>query len=414
MAWSRPDFRRHRHGRSAGVTVANLSVRFVTSEAAIPTDLWDACFPPPLEGRWWYQALEASGLEDQFTFLYAVIEEDAKPVGIAPLFTMMLPLGLTLPQWLRRILSGPARTFAFLADPLALFVGSPCSDEGAVGLLPGIERRDTLLCLQDALEAEVRRRDAAMLVWKDFPEAYEGDFTGLASQRRLFRATGFPGTVVDIPNGRKEDYLASLTAKRRWTLKRKLRRGRDRAAVEIEIVQNPDTTTVLQVSALFRNTYEKAKTKFEHLDQEFFEAIATKGASHFLLLRESDSRQIVAFMLCFDMGSQIINKFIGIDYTKPRDWMLYFRLWDAALDWSLARGAISIQSGQTGYAAKIGIGHRLVPLTSYCHHRNRFLHHVFALIGHRITWRTLDPDLANFLDAHPEAEAPERLELSVR
>ena len=56
-----------------------LSIRFVGSQAEIPAALWDACFPPPLEGRWWYETLEASGLEDQFTFAYAVIEQDGTP-----------------------------------------------------------------------------------------------------------------------------------------------------------------------------------------------------------------------------------------------------------------------------------------------------------------------------------------------
>jgi hypothetical protein len=34
----------------------------------------------------------------------------------------------------------------------------------------------------------------------------------------------------------------------------------------------------------------------------------------------------------------------------------------------------SIQSGQTAYAPKIEMGHRLVPLTNYCHHRSILLH----------------------------------------
>jgi hypothetical protein len=108
------------------------------------------------------------------------------------------------------------------------------------------------------------------------------------------------------------------------------------------------------------------------------------------------------------LGKRIINKFIGIDYRRPRDWMLYFRLWEAALDWGCAQGATSIQSGQTGYAAKIEIGHRLVPLTNYCQHRNRLLHWVFGLFGGRVTWQSLDDDLAHFLKAHPEADAPGR------
>lgn len=382
----------------------DLSVRFAALAAEIPAALWESCFPPPLEGRWWYQTLEQSGLEDQFTFAYAVIHAGDRPVGIAPLFLMTVPLGLTVPEWLRPILSIPARHLPFLADPLTLFVGSPCADEGTLGLLPDWDRRSVLIILQDALEAEARRRNAAMVVWKDFPALWRRDLTWLGRRRRLFRLVGFPGSVVDVPSASKAAYYASLTSKHRTSLKRKLKRGEERVALDAEVVQNPDATTLDEIAALFQQTYEKAPTKFERLDRRFFAAIATTPVAHFVLLRERQSRAIVAFMLCFELGSRIINKYIGLDYARPRDWLLYFRLWDAALDWCFARGATSVQSGQTGYGAKIEIGHHLVPLTNWCWHRNRLLHRAFALFAQRITWRTLDGDLAHFLSAHPEAE----------
>ncbi len=381
-----------------------LSVRFVASEAEIPAALWESCFPPPLEGRWWYQALEAAGLGDQFTFAYAVIHADERPVGIAPLFVMTVPLGLAVPEWLRPILSIPARTLPFLADPRTLFVGSPCAEEGTLGLLAEVDRRTALLCLQDALEAEARRRDAAMIIWKDFPPGYEEDFTWLMGQRRLFRLTGFPGTMIDIPRPSKDAYYASLKSSHRTSLKRKLRRSAERVDIVVETIQNPDDKTLGEIFALFWQTYEKAPTKFERLNREFFKAIAAKPVSHFVLLRERQSGDLIAFKLCFALGDRVIHKFIGIDYRRPRDWMLYFRLWDATLDWCLSRGATSIQTGQTGYAAKIETGHRLVPLTNYCQHRSRIMHGLFALFAKRIRWQTLDDDLARHLAAHPEAD----------
>jgi hypothetical protein len=387
------------------VSVVALTVQFVASEAEVPAALWDACFPPPLEGRWWYQALEASGLEDQFTFAYAVIHDGERPIGIAPLFVMTVPLGLAVPEWLRPILAIPARTLPFLADPRTLFVGSPCGEEGTVGLLAGVDCRAVLLALQDALEAEARRRDAAMIIWKDFPAEYEDDFTWLAGERRLFRLTGFPGTTIDIPRPSKDAYYAALKSSHRTSLKRKLRRSAERVDVAVAVIQNPDDKTLAEIFALFWQTYEKAPTKFERLTRAFFESIAAKPVSYFVLLRERQSGDLIAFKLCFALGDRVIHKFIGIDYRRPRDWMLYFRLWDATLDWCLARGATSIQTGQTGYAAKLETGHRLVPLTNYCQHRGGFMHKLFGVFAKRIRWQTLDDDLARHLAAHPEADA---------
>ena len=74
-----------------------FTVRFVDSAGAIDAALWEQCFRPPLEGLWWYQALESSGLCDQFTFVYAIVEVDGLAAGISPAFLMRFPVSLVAP-----------------------------------------------------------------------------------------------------------------------------------------------------------------------------------------------------------------------------------------------------------------------------------------------------------------------------
>src|SRR5262249_52739972 len=173
-----------------------------------------------------------------------------------------------------------------------------------------------------------------------------------------------------------------------------IRRSHSRVELRTEILQAPGDRVLDEISGLFRQTYERATTRFEELDRSFFAAVGEQPCAHFVVLREPLSNQMVAFMLCFDLGEKIINKFVGFDYRKPREWLLYFRLWDAAVDWAMARGATSLQSGQTGYAPKIETGHRLVPLFNYCAHRNPVVHAIAAALAKRITWSTLDDDPA--------------------
>ena len=78
------------------------------------------------------------------------------------------------------------------------------------------------------------------------------------------------------------------------------------------------------------------------------------------------------------------------------------------MDWALARGAHSIQSGQTGYAAKIEIGHSLIPLNNYCQHRSRIIHAIMGLFARRISWQTLDHDLASLIKANPAVPDQQR------
>ncbi|MDD5298942.1 MAG: GNAT family N-acetyltransferase [Gallionella sp.] len=379
-----------------------FSVEWVPSESGIDQAIWDICFPPPLEGRWWYRALERCGIEDQFQFMYAVVRMRDRPVAIAPAFVMNVPITLVLPPWLLP----PARLLGRIAPSVlyqrTLFAGSPCSDEGTVGMVPGADRLAVLLCVQQALRAQARKLNTSMLVWKDFPATCKNDMEALSRSAGLFRITSFPGTVADLPGPSKEAYFAAMKASRRHLLKKKLRRSAEHVAVDIDVVQQPDAQSMDEIFGLFWQTYEKATTQFERLNRRFFDLIAQEPQSYFIMLREHSTGKLLAFMLCFAFRDHVINKFIGIDYRRPKEWLLYFRLWEAALDWALSRGAGSIQSGQTGYAPKIEIGHKLVPLTNYCAHRNPLVHRIYAAVARTVSWQTLDADLARHIAAHPE------------
>jgi len=380
----------------------SLSIRFVESERQIPADLWQACFPPPLEGRWWFRAMEQGGLEDQFDFFYALVEDEGRIVGIAPAFMMDVGIEMVVPEGvlpLFRLMGKVSRSALYQRT---LFAGSPCSDEGVVGLLPGVDRSTALLALHDAFDAESRRRQASMLVWKDFPAAWNQDFAWLKARRRLFSMHSFPGTEAALGASGRDSYYAGLKSSRRYTMQRKLKRSRQMAELSVEAVQFPDSAVLDEVFALFWQTYEKASTRFEVLNRGFFDRLAELELSHFILLRDVKDGALVAFMLCFVQGEHVINKFIGLDYARPKDWSLYFRLWDAVVDWAGARGATAIQSGQTGYRAKIEMGHRLVPMFNHFRHRNPLVHWVYAKVAAGVNWHTLDKDLALYLKAHPE------------
>jgi GNAT acetyltransferase-like protein len=380
-----------------------FQVEFLETASQIPNGLWDACFQPPAEGRWWYEALDQSGIEDQFTFLYALINHFGSPVGIAPAFFMDVPVDQVAPQEFLRLLRLVGKIMPSVLSQRTLFVGSPILDEGRVGLIPHVNRREVLLALQLALEIKAHDLRAPLIVWKDFPESSSGDFNWLSRQRRLFRVMSLPNTVVEFPSPRKEDYFAALKGTRRRKLKTKLKRSREEVALGVEIVQRPDAKTLDDIFGLFWQTYEKSATKFERLNRKFFEVFAERPATLFIILREKVTGEMIAFMLCFDLGERLTNMFIGMDYRRPKEWMLFFRLWEAVVDLALARGFLAVVSGRSSYEAKIEVGHKLIPLNNYCRHRNFFLHHIYGILAQRVDWASLDEALARFLKAHPDA-----------
>ena len=140
------------------------------------------------------------------------------------------------------------------------------------------------------------------------------------------------------------------------------------------------------------------------MDLRFFERIREQAPARFILQRDPADGALVAFMLVFHLGDRVINKFIGLDYRRGPKAYLYFRLFDAALDFACACSAKELQSGQTGYRAKLDLGHRLVPLFNIFRHKNPVVHVIFRTIGGRVTWHSLDSDLAEYLRAHPEGD----------
>lgn len=380
-----------------------FTIRFRHSQAELPAALWDACFPPSLEGRWWYQVLEASELADQFRFFYAEIALNGEPAGIAPVFLMNAPVDMVMPEAAAAVMRFLGRAWPALQYQRILFVGSPCSDEGTVGFACELDHTAAFSALQDALDTLAAEHKASLIIWKDFRDTDAAVLEHIAPQHGMFRLQSFPGTRLALVSSSKADYFTRLKGSRRHQVRKKMRQSRERANLTKEIVQFPAESVLEEVFGLFMQTYERSDTKFERLGMPFFRQIAAQPVSTFILLREAETGELVAFMLCFHGGDTVINKFIGFDYARPREWLLYFRLWEEALDWTLSQGARNLQSGQTGYAAKIEVGHDLVPLTNFVRHRNGLVNAVFRRVARHITWETLDDDLARHLAAHPEA-----------
>ena len=381
----------------------HLAISWHKRTSEIPDSLWGDCFRPPREGLFWFRALESGKLDDQFTFLFGVLQMDGSPVGIVPAFVFDLPLDLVIPPEIARVLipllRGPLRRLAYQRT---LFIGSVAGEEGSIGLLPGYELSDVAVFIHTAVLAQAAALKAPMLVWKEFPDSARTALDRLLASARAFRVMSHPGTAMPLERGGYQAYLAQQRSARRWKIKDKLRRGAQKLPLTTSIVARPGESELEEMFALFWQTYLRGKTKFERLTPEFFRAIADCDESTFVVQRDAASGKMSSFMLMLDLRERVINQFIGIDYASGADAFLYFRLFEAAYDWACTTKATVLQSGQTGYMAKLDMGHSLVPLWNYCEHRNPLLNRVYRDVAARISWESLDGQLAEYLSAHPE------------
>ena len=376
-----------------GAVPQPLRVHWCASSNDIPGEAWQRCFPPPLEGLWLYAALEQSGLQEQFSFSYAVVRRGTEIVAIAPVFTAVLPISLIAPRLVDLALSLGGPLLRHLRFQKTLFVGCPCADEGTVGIAPGVRLAEVAPTLQRALWERAAECGAASLVWKDFPESSWPDLRALSREAGLCEAVSYPGTRISNIGPDFEAYLARLSGNRRHNLRKKLRLSRDHVDVEVELVTMPDPTLLAEIWRLFQTTYERATTRFERLTETFWEIVSREAQSRCIILRERSSGKAVAFMLAIVQGKRAINKFIGLDYGFGSKAYLYFRLWEEFMRFAIAAGAEEVQSGQTGYRAKLDVGHELVPLSNFFRYRNPLIQMLAAFLAKRISWSSLDEDL---------------------
>jgi len=397
--------------RTLRPAATKLTVEWVRSESEIAPDVWKRCFPLEVEGRWWYKALELSGLQDQFQFYYAVVyangpianEQTAnEPIAIAPCFVMDIPLSILVPENFAPFFSAAGSVIPSFKFQRTFSIGSPCADEGTVGVSPGYTLSDVAAVLQKSVEQKARSLKAAMIAWKDFPGETWAALRAVSANNGMFEMVSLPGAIVEFSHeGGAEAYYKNLKASRRQKIMKKLRSSKAEVDVECEVLQRPDEAVRAEIFNLFWQTYEKGKMKFEKLTPAFFAQIAEADESWFILLRESKTKELVAFMLCFKVGNRVINKFIGLDYKRPASWFLYFRLWDEAIRWCGLQKAVDLQSGQTSYSAKIELGHKLVPLSNFCKHLNPIMNAIYEHVAKSVSWETLDEDLKLYLKKYP-------------
>ena len=112
--------------------------------------MWDKCYPPPFEGRWWYSVLERAGLENQFQFYYGLITRGQELIGIVPAFLNDVPIELVAPDAIAAALRVVSKVIPACGYQRTLFVGSPCADEGTIGLIPGVNLKDVAAFITSA------------------------------------------------------------------------------------------------------------------------------------------------------------------------------------------------------------------------------------------------------------------------
>lgn len=356
---------------------------------------WDRLFPEDAEGWSYYAACEEAP-PPGFRFHALTVEHRGKVIAAAPVFHVTYRLDTPLQGAWRPFGDWLSRTVPRLVSLPVMGLGSPLADRCHLGFdqaLSDAERVRAAKALLDGLDTYAGADGVPLLAIKDLA----GQEAALMHEPLLSegysRIAGLPVAVLDLPFKSEQEYIASLSANNRSTLRRKLKGAGN---VRVELVRSIAGLED-KIFALYESTRTNSRFDygdFEQLSPEYFkltmQGLEARGAC--ILCWVDD--ELLAFKLLFIEKHRVIDKFFGMRYPAGRQHNLFFVSWMRAIQFCIEHGITTYQSGQTAYEQKVRLGSRLDNLWVYFRHRGRVSNRIFKTFAPLVAFDRMDPELA--------------------
>ena len=371
-----------------------------TSIEAFGAAEWNRLFPSELEDWSYYHAVEKAGLSD-FQWLYVSVRLDDRLIAAVPGFVTDYHLDTTLRGSLRAICDSIQRVFPRFLRQRMIALGSPVSEVCHLGFDAALDdgaRERALGAMLDALERRAAEERAHMIAIKDSAAALDGLWHRVVTAHGMRRQPGLPTASLELPFASVDEYLATLSYAMRKDIRRKLK-----AAAPIRVEWRTAIDDIVDdVMRLYAATRDRAEFDFEELTPAYFRGVLAECAPRALCATYWLDERLVAFNLALCDGDRMIDKFLGMDYTKAREHNLYFYTWIENVRYCIEHGILIYQSGQGLHQQKKRLGSRLAANWLWYRHRNRFIDAVLARLEGLARLDRGDSELAA-LGAEPTA-----------
>lgn len=371
-----------------------LTVEHLSGVGAIPEADWTRLMPDDAEGWAYYKAVEGAP-PPGFRFEAIAVRDRGRVIAAAPVFRVTYRLDTPLQGSWRPLADWLHRKVPRLVGIPVMGLGSPLADRCHLGFDPDLspqEKSDTMAALLQGLDDHAAAERVPLLAIKDLADREIGPISGAIEKAGFSRIASLPVCVLDLPYKTEAEYIQSLSANNRSTLRRKLKAA---PKVQLETVRSIAGLED-EIFELYEETRRNSRFDygdFEQLSPAYFrnvmEALGDRAAC---ILCRVDGK-LLAYKLMFIEKDRIIDKFWGMRYPIGRDYNLFFLAWMEGVRFALAHGATKFQSGQTAYAQKVKLGSRLDPLWVYFRHRGRVTNRVFRTVAPFLAFDKMDPEL---------------------
>lgn len=378
---------------------AGESSRFETSFGTVDVFSQAGQIPAELRARAFagqakdfrYYDISARTLGGQFDHRYLVLQNAGTgQAAIQPVFFVDQDILESLPRNVHATLTRPRKFFPRWMKMRMLVAGCSAGD----GALDCSEPW-AVAALREAIGIYSRRSGAAMVLLKDFPAAYRDALQSFAGGDYR-RVPSMPACELALDFASFEEFMQKRLGRK---LRYKYIKLNKQPPVEWEMVT--DVTPVAgEIYALYKQTHDRSKMRFEHLTPEFFSLIGREmpDVVRFFLWRVEG--RLAAFALCLVHDGTMHHLNIGFDYSVSLDLQLYYVTMRDLLKWAVGQGLKRYYTGQLNYDPKLHFKMKLAPLDLYSRHTSFWINPFYKIALNYLQPARHDPIVRQFPNAH--------------
>lgn len=251
------------------------------------------------------------------------------------------------------------------------FVSSPLAEYNVIHMKEEHKHQENQIidAMLEKLLGFLKKKGVKLIILRDHIAPYTSDYL----HDKFTHVHFMPGTFIDFEELHQcdetclcfEDYLMSLTKKRRANIRNKINRYREELQIEVVSAKSLTAEEKDRCHALYVQTRDKQRLKHERLAAGYFHDCAQELGDCCKMLIARVEGEIIGFAQLFEQGDEVVNVRMGMDYKHNREYNLYYHLLYENIIYCLNTKKKRLYTSQTCYRSKLEVGAKLLPLHTY-------------------------------------------------
>jgi hypothetical protein len=389
-------------GTGSSVEPGDFAVAFHRSIGEIPQLEWDGLLPGIPDALGYYRAIEEAP-PPHFRLGAVTARSRGDLAAAAPVFKLDYPLDTSLHGGLRHLAHWLHVRWPWLTRVIA--IGSPVLDSCTLGFakhLNSTARRNIFAALLETIEGEAQRDACAIIVVKSLDDEQADMLHSTLMERGYRRITCLPTVILDTRYRAFEDYMASLSHKRRKNFREKLRSLKHVRFEFRSSLKGLET----ELHGLFDNTRMQPRqhhyNEFEELHPDYFRKVKQHLGDRLQVLLGWEGDELMS-MITLLVGSECINaRDFGMKYPRGRELNLYFLSLLKTIEYAIERRMSALDMGVSLYPTKLQFGGRLERKWLYLRFRRALSNRIFGPLVPLFDFERNEPELQALLKKRPK------------